>query len=282
MTIEGPSRSSTTAEVGKVYTVFVEDEIENQWTGALGIAHIGDVDVPFPKAKKGQAFTIKITDISVNQWTNKKQAKFEEVQAEAKVGNVYEIEITEEFENQWTGPLGIAKIGEVRVPVPKAKKGQRFVIAITEIGKNQWTGAQEAKFIEVGSSGAAPKEKEEGVDFEVAPSTTGDWVTVAPATAIADGAVKGAKIDGTKIALANVGGRIFAVGGVCPHRDAPMAIGRLIDGEIECPWHRFRFKVSDGKPTVPEDHPPLPCFAVRVENGEIQVNVPRAGAPSQV
>lgn len=65
---------------------------------------------------------------------------------EAKVGETYDVTVEEEFENQWTGALGIAKIGDVRVPIPKAKKGEKFKVKITSVGTNQWTNAKEAKF----------------------------------------------------------------------------------------------------------------------------------------
>jgi phenylpropionate dioxygenase-like ring-hydroxylating dioxygenase large terminal subunit len=38
----------------------------------------------------------------------------------------------------------------------------------------------------------------------------------------------------------------------CPHRGASMAGGRVIDGELECPWHGFRFN-GDGRCTL------MPC-----------------------
>ena len=265
-------------EIGQTYPVIIEDEAENQWTGPIGIARVGDVDIVIKNAKKGQTFQVRITGVAVNQWTNKKQATFEEVEPEATVGEIYNVVVTEESENQWTGPLGIAKIGDVRVPIKKAKTGDRYTIQITEIGANQWTGQKQAKFTEIASDRGASKEQ--GVDFE-ATAATGQWVSVAPLDAIPDGVVKGAKLDGTKIALANVGGTIYAVGGVCPHRDAPMAIGRLLDGELECPWHRFRFRVTDGQPTAPTDHPPLPCYAVRIENGQVQVKIPDPAAAPQ-
>jgi nitrite reductase (NADH) small subunit/3-phenylpropionate/trans-cinnamate dioxygenase ferredoxin subunit len=258
-------------EIGSVHNVVIQEEVDNQWTGPLGIARVGDVDVPIKKAKKGQSFYVKITSIGVNQWTNRKQATFEEVEPEAKVGEIYTVVVTEEFENQWTGPLGIAKVGDVRIPIKKAKKGDRFTVQIHEIGTNQWNGQREAKFSEIASDRAAARE--EGVDFEIA-AAKGQWVTVAPADAIPEGGVKGAKLDGTKIAIAKLDGKLYAVGGVCPHRDGPMAIGRLVGDELECPWHRFRFSVRDGRPTVPVDHPALPCFAVRIEDGQVQVNVP--------
>jgi phenylpropionate dioxygenase-like ring-hydroxylating dioxygenase large terminal subunit len=38
----------------------------------------------------------------------------------------------------------------------------------------------------------------------------------------------------------------------CPHRGASLAQGRVVDGEIECPWHGFRFG-TDGRCTS------MPC-----------------------
>ena len=61
-------------EIGQTYPVIIEDEAENQWTGPIGIARIGDVDIVIKNAKKGQTFQVRIAGIAVNQWTNKKQA----------------------------------------------------------------------------------------------------------------------------------------------------------------------------------------------------------------
>ncbi len=38
----------------------------------------------------------------------------------------------------------------------------------------------------------------------------------------------------------------------CPHRGASLAGGRIVDGELQCPWHGFRFDV-DGRCTL------MPC-----------------------
>jgi len=65
----------------------------------------------------------------------------------AEVGTVYEIEIVEETSNEWTGPLGIAYIGEVAVPVPNAKKGDKLSVKVTGVEANPWTNRKEARFI---------------------------------------------------------------------------------------------------------------------------------------
>ena len=68
-----------TAEIGQVYDVEVVEEMSNEWTGALGIALIEDVEIPIPKAKKGEHFSIKILGVGTNQWTGKKEAQFEKL-----------------------------------------------------------------------------------------------------------------------------------------------------------------------------------------------------------
>ncbi len=53
-------------------------------------------------------------------------------------------------------------------------------------------------------------------------------------------------LDGQPICVANDGVRLAAVEGLCPHRGAPLAEGNLLDGEILCPWHAWKFDLSTG------------------------------------
>ncbi|BCU71597.1 aromatic ring-hydroxylating oxygenase subunit alpha [Stygiolobus caldivivus] len=43
------------------------------------------------------------------------------------------------------------------------------------------------------------------------------------------------------IILWNYAGRILAFNDLCPHRSAKLSLGKVIDGEIECPYHGWRF-----------------------------------------
>src|SRR5882757_7605413 len=36
-------------------------------------------------------------------------------------------------------------------------------------------------------------------------------------------------------------GEIAATGDLCPHRFAPLHLGKVVDGTIECPYHGLRF-----------------------------------------
>lgn len=72
------------------------------------------------------------------------------------------------------------------------------------------------------------------------------------------------------MALFNVGGEVFAINAVCPHRGGPLANGKLDGHVVTCPWHGWTFDVRTGQP----DHPGGHCVAayeVKVERGDIYV-----------
>ena len=64
----------------------------------------------------------------------------------AEVGEIYDVEVLEETSNEWTGPLGVARIDDVYIPIPNAKKGERFKVKIVSVAANRWTGRREASF----------------------------------------------------------------------------------------------------------------------------------------
>lgn len=100
-----------------------------------------------------------------------------------------------------------------------------------------------------------------------------EWVAVADTADVPPGTLKGIGVPGTKLVLAlvNVDGEYHAVANDCPHREGPLTNGRLVHGEIECPWHRFRFDPRTGLGTVPDAFAPLTRYPVRVIDGRIQV-----------
>ena len=52
---------------------------------------------------------------------------------------------------------------------------------------------------------------------------------------------------GKAIALANVGGTIYAINNTCLHRGGPLGQGVLEGKMVTCPWHGWQFDVSSGK-----------------------------------
>ncbi len=67
-------------------------------------------------------------------------------------------------------------------------------------------------------------------------------------------------------------GRYFAIDDTCPHMGASLSGGFLENGIVTCPWHAWRFRITDG---AWADNPRIKigCYPVRVEGEEIQVEV---------
>lgn len=60
---------------------------------------------------------------------------------------------------------------------------------------------------------------------------------------------------------------------ICPHTGGPLRLGKLDQGCIVCPWHGARFDVNAGQPVSGPSRMALPTFPVRVENGDVIVEV---------
>jgi nitrite reductase (NADH) small subunit len=76
-------------------------------------------------------------------------------------------------------------------------------------------------------------------------------------------------------ALCNVEGEIRALSGTCPHQGGPLGQGALDGGVITCPWHAWEFESATGV-CVFNDQIRVPTYSVRVDSGEILVDLPEA------
>ena len=55
------------------------------------------------------------------------------------------------------------------------------------------------------------------------------------------------EIAGEPVTLGRRGnGTLFALRDICPHRAAPLSAGQIKDDTVECPYHGWRFRTSDG------------------------------------
>lgn len=103
----------------------------------------------------------------------------------------------------------------------------------------------------------------------------GDWVEVAAVDDLPLGAFVNANLDGAEIAVFNVDGVYHALEDVCTH-DGGILTGGAIEGEqVVCPRHGARFSILTGEALTPPAYEPVQKFAVRVQDGKIQVKDPR-------
>jgi nitrite reductase (NADH) small subunit len=75
------------------------------------------------------------------------------------------------------------------------------------------------------------------------------------------------------VAVCNLGGRVHAFQGECPHRNGPLGQGNLADGNLICPWHGWEFSCSTGQSDV-DPAVKLERFAVEVKGDEVFVDLP--------
>src|ERR1700674_1501621 len=64
---------------------------------------------------------------------------------------------------------------------------------------------------------------------------------------ITPGTIREFHIEGKAIALANVGGKFYAINNTCLHRGGQLGQG-VMDGKmVTCPWHGWQYDVTTGR-----------------------------------
>ncbi len=108
---------------------------------------------------------------------------------------------------------------------------------------------------------------------------------LARADAIPPGQTKFFWVGEAPVIVANFAGRIYALHGRCPHRNYPLDGAAMWDHLLDCPWHHFQYDVRTGenyfpKNVYPADYPrlqeqlrPLKTYPVRIEDGEVWVDL---------
>jgi len=99
-----------------------------------------------------------------------------------------------------------------------------------------------------------------------------EFVTVAKMGEIPVGQGKSCLVGEKLIAVFNVDGRYHAINDLCPHMGASLADGQLDGDVVACPWHGWRYCVTDGT-WCDNRRIKTDSYEVRVQGEEIQVRV---------
>ena len=65
----------------------------------------------------------------------------------------------------------------------------------------------------------------------------GEFVKAAETEEIASGQGKTVEVGGQYVAVFNVEGSYYAIGGSCTHQGAPLSGGPVAGNAVTCPWH---------------------------------------------
>jgi nitrite reductase (NADH) small subunit len=108
-----------------------------------------------------------------------------------------------------------------------------------------------------------------------------NWVRIAKISECPPGSVIERVAGDRVIALANAGGNLFAMDGVCPHQGGPLGEGELTGTTLTCPWHGWQFDVATGQHQL-NRRIRQPQYSVRIDGDDILVDTDPAASTSDV
>ncbi len=98
------------------------------------------------------------------------------------------------------------------------------------------------------------------------------FVDVAAIHDIPEGRGRAFAVAGRMVAVFRVGDGLQAIDDFCPHMGASLGDGWVEDGCVACPWHAWRFRLSDGAWL---DNPKIKTqvFPVRLVGERVEVEI---------
>ena len=99
-------------------------------------------------------------------------------------------------------------------------------------------------------------------------------VTVGKVANVEPGELAAFDIEGTRIAVANVGGRLFAIDEMCTHEHCSLVEQGTLEGPVvTCGCHGAQVDVRTGQVLAPPALEPLRVYPLHVDRDEIVVEV---------
>jgi nitrite reductase (NADH) small subunit len=89
-------------------------------------------------------------------------------------------------------------------------------------------------------------------------------------------------VAGREIAIFNLGDRVLAVDGRCPHKGGPLAEGIVTGHTVVCPLHAWKISLETGSVTNPEANPAcVATYRTRIESGVVLIEVAETSTENQ-
>jgi nitrite reductase/ring-hydroxylating ferredoxin subunit len=98
-------------------------------------------------------------------------------------------------------------------------------------------------------------------------------VMVGRAEDIPDGERKLVQVDDLSIGIFHHQGAWYAVRNSCLHRGGPVAAGSLEGDVLTCPWHGYKYNVTNGE-LLADPKAKLDMYPVEVRDGELHLHIP--------
>jgi nitrite reductase (NADH) small subunit len=103
-------------------------------------------------------------------------------------------------------------------------------------------------------------------------TTEAEWIAVTRVERIPSGRGLCVVVDETPIALFKWNDAVYAIDDRCPHMGMSLSSGDMTDGVVTCPWHGWRFRITDGAwVSCPKNR--NPSFPTRVSGGVVYLQM---------
>ena len=144
----------------------------------------------------------------------------------------------------------------------RGRKGRARVLSVTGLG-----AAAAAAYL----GGELVFDRALAVNHTAWLSGPAKWTDVAADADVTEGALTVAEVDERKVLLTRVNGAVCALENTCTHAGGPLNEGTVEHGEVVCPWHGSRFRLSDGAVLGGPATFPQPQFEARKVAGRVQI-----------
>lgn len=102
----------------------------------------------------------------------------------------------------------------------------------------------------------------------------GNWVRLASLTELKENRRLVLTLNETEILLLLVGGEPQAVKNYCTHLGKPLDKGRIMAGQLHCPFHGACFDLKSGEALSGPAVTPLTRYTIKVEGDDIFIELP--------
>jgi nitrite reductase/ring-hydroxylating ferredoxin subunit len=109
------------------------------------------------------------------------------------------------------------------------------------------------------------------VDHTAWTSGPSEWTDVADDASVTEGALTAVDVDDRKVLLTRLDGKVCALENRCSHEGGPLSEGTIEGGDVVCPWHGSRFRLSDGAVLGGPATFPQPQLSTRTVAGRIEI-----------
>jgi 3-phenylpropionate/trans-cinnamate dioxygenase ferredoxin component len=106
--------------------------------------------------------------------------------------------------------------------------------------------------------------------------TAENWIAICPSSRLTSNAIVCTFLNDLDLLLIRDRDEIFACERACPHEQADLSLGRVIDGRLFCPRHQASFDLHDGNISAGWPSKPLRTYPVRIKDDQIWIDAAAA------